>query len=211
MEDNLGLTGKQLMVYEAVKKIHTGEVMRREGLIELANLIPDGVKTVANRMLRSSAKEGLFRNKTRTDAELIDRILKMIDKGEPVTAKYVTSKLNISKTHAGRLRSKIGKAIVDKVSEEGGQKQWVRINKTITTSDPPTDSQIQIVSKFLKEQEWVTMHKIVKVIKMDWYQVKNTLEHLKENKQAKIVEKAGNPAHKGTSSFRRNFHYWESM
>lgn len=56
VEENLGLTGKQKLIYEAFQKINTGERLIKEGKIELNNLIPD-TKEVTSK----SKAPGLFR------------------------------------------------------------------------------------------------------------------------------------------------------
>lgn len=212
-QENLELTGKQKLVYEASKKIHLGEQMIREGKIELNNLIPDA-KTVANKMLRSP---GLFRKNNQSDEQLIERVLGLIDK-EPkvrVTTNYVQMKLNISKNHAGRLKDKMKKArmITEKGSPGGGTSVWMR--RTETKSLPENfiraKENADKVLAFLKANAWVTTHKLVDGLKLTWYPAKRTLEYLVSKGLAKIVTKAGNPNHKDSSSFNRVFDYWEAV
>lgn len=210
-QENIGLTGRQKLVYEAFQKIHLGEQMIREGKIELNNLIPD-TKTVANKTLRTP---GLFRKNNQTDEQLIERVLGLIDKEHRVTTNYVHTKLRISEKHARRLKDKMKKArlITEKGSPGGGTSTWMR--RTETKSLPENfigaKENADKVLAFLKANAWVTTHKLVDGMKLTWYPAKRTLEYLVSKGLAKIVKKAGNPSHKDGTSFNRVFDYWEAV
>lgn len=218
-QEKLGLTGRQKLVYEAVQKIHTGEQMRQEGLIELNNLIPDSdKKTVANRTLRDNSA-GFFRNSKKPDGELIDKIVQMIKKGERVTANYLRKRLSISDSHVKRLREKLrGKISEKKVSGAGEAKVWF-LAKTKATKTTVKDSaklpldpeRVDSVLRFLKASEWVTLHKAMKELSMDWYLLTRITRHLESRGLAKSIKKINNPAHKGNSSYGREFTYWVAV
>lgn len=206
------LTGKQLLVFEAVQKVINGRAMEQEGLLELANLVPDG-----NRIdpppssLRKVSTSGLFRRKP-ADEQLMARIMEMIDKGERVTSNYIHSKLKLTEKHVSRLRDKMkGKIRVNKSSK--GPHLWVKAtNSTKKTTGTPAisaEANVDRVMSYLKSHDWVTMHKLVDGLKITWYPMKRTVDYMRSRGMVKDVEKSNNPAHNGTSAYGRKYTYLE--
>lgn len=213
-QENLGLTGRQKLIYEAFEKIYLGNQMRREGLIELNNLIPQSdppesmPRTVAPKMLRAPS---LFRKKM-GDSETIDRILDLIDEKPKVTANYLHTKLKIGSHQLRRLKDKMKKAglLEEKKSSDGII--WSRPRPTAKPKNyVDATANADLIYEFLKNNNWVTTHKLVDALKLTWYPVKRTLEYLVAKGSAKQVKRAHNPVHKGVASYGRAFKYWEAV
>lgn len=215
MDETIGLTGKALLAHQASKKIEDGMRMFEEGRLELLNLFPDPDKrsSVANRMLRDP---GNFKMSTKTDAELIKVILKMLKDGEKVTTHLLRKKLSITNSHVSRLREKLRDRVIDKaVPNSGNARTWILASKTKTASDNSSESldpeRVQRVLDLLRTDDWYTMKKLQTTMAMDWYLLDKIVQHLVNRGLAKSVRKANNPAHKNLRCYKREFVYWTAV
>lgn len=206
-----GLTGKQLLVFEACQKIIRGREMEREGLLELSNLISGGgqIDPPSGHKLQTA---GLFRKKP-ADDKLIARILEMIDRGDKVTSRYIQSKLKITDRHVSRLQIKMKDKIKVNKSPAGAQ-VWTKVTKNKKKASTgitiPVEENVDRVIAYLKTHDWVTMRKMVDDLKITWYPLKRTVDYMRGRGMIKEIERTNNPAHDGTSAYGRKYTYMEA-
>lgn len=184
---DLELTGRQKLIYEAFQKIHQGEQMQKEGLIELNNLIPPD-KTVAHKTVRDGFKKSNLSN----DKIAIDRMLLMINKADGVTVGDVRSKLNISDNRIRRLVEKMRQRGLIVENWKNGTKVWAKPDRS-----PGTKSSTYInpavhgdaVLSVLKTDGPKTANAVATALKINWTMAKRVLDYLASIKAAKFTEK----------------------
>lgn len=204
-----GLTPRQQLIYEAFQKIHTGNQLRRDGLIELNNLIPPEKGAVANRTLKAP---NLFR-KGLNEKQLIERVLGQIGADSKVTRDHVMTKFGLSRNRATRLLAKMHKQklLVKETSTAGHSHNiWVKSKaKRGSTKLISETFYADKILEYLKNTSWITSHKLCKDLKLTWYPAKRNLNYLVSKGLVKIVTRTNNPEHVGLSSFNRKIDYWE--
>lgn len=190
------LTGRQKLIYEAFQKIHTGERMYREGVIELNNLIPPD-KTKAHKTLHSNS--GFSKSKLSDDKVAIDRILTMIDKEDiRVTAFYVHKQLNLSENRVRRLAEKMKQrgliVEIDSGKGSGSAKIWKRVqsksnSKSVNYISPVMHSDRVLTE--LKTNGPKTINALAEKLKINWTLTKRTIDHLVSLNVVTPTEKIG--------------------
>lgn len=232
-QQEVQLTGRQQLVFEACQKIDQGKRLIEQGQLELSNLVPEGTKKgsrlgVPRRSHKAReavrAPRSAFKRETRTDEQLGDSILKLIDEEKGMAfPSLINRRLHISERRLERVLDalKDRDSIIEKT--EGQRRFLMRKKRTYKKraktkkeshrhGPTPTDPAklAPKVLAFLNENDWNNVGKISEGTGISRIPLNRTLDYLQKEKQIKKVMKKNNPAHKTKHRlWTRDLPYWE--
>lgn len=201
VQNSADLTGIKKLVFEACKKIQDGEALMAQGNTELENLLGKAApakkrKTVANRTVRAHST---FHKNTQSDAEIADRIRKLVKKDPQISLTGVQNKTHVGERRLLRIMTSM-------------KDMEVKDNKIVKVEAAQGGDDLkERIIEVVKNDPWSTLHSIHMSLKCDFYNLRANVRKLIKEKVIKQVDKKHNPKHEGKAggSYNRERTYLE--
>lgn len=192
-ENDINLTNKQQLIFNACLKIEQGRLLLKQGKIELDELTGTSTPPV-----NYGKDVATFKLDTRDDQKLEKRVLDFLKKG-PQSTFALQKSLRAGGRRANRIIGNLEKAGKIKNAGEEGRRAWVLASKAKSPA-----SRIEVVDEalvkrtldFLKTDDWVSKQKLIKTLHISWKPSERLLAHLTNEGLIKTVRKKNNPNHK---------------